>query len=1186
MPSKFQLTPDQQSVVDSRDQNILVSAAAGSGKTRVLTERIVGRICDAKNPIDIDRILVVTFTTSAAREMKDRISSALSAKLAENPGNSHLEKQATLIHNALITTIDSFCLYVVRNNFHKIDADPSFRIIDEGEKALIMQEVMDDVLSRAYASGDEDFHHIVDCYSKKDKDDSLEKSINSLFAYAMSYPWPGEWLKERKKDYETGTLEEFASSRLLKDVYENIKEGLTEAVRLADKALKICDTETGPVEYKDNILSEREMFEGFIKKIDENIGFDELRELFLSTGFATLRGGKKSSDETLRNRAKKLRDRYKEIFGDIPKKFLFDTLENLYSEMRKTAKTVNKLIDLTIDYADSFAAAKKDKGVIDFADMEHMAVEILIGDHDENGNYEISDVARDYRDYFEEVMVDEYQDSNLVQEIIIRSVSKENTEDAGNRFMVGDVKQSIYSFRMARPQIFAEKVKNYSKDPGAKNRLITLKNNYRSRGAVLNSVNAVFENIMTADRGGVDYDDDARLYIGGSFTPDVNENITEVILTKADAKAAKSRKLEAKAIALKVKEIVGNLKVTNGKTGELRPASYKDIAVLFRSPTKWTGFISEAFEEAGIPFHMEGVGDFYEATEVRDVLSFLEVLDNPLSDISLYAAMTSYFGGFKDEECAKIKADSEGYYFWERVNDHALKNPEDEKVRAFLSLIDRYREYVTYMPIDELLTALFDETGYRHIVAALPSGKQRLANINLLISKARGYAATSFYGLFHFLRYVELIRKTEQDEGEANVSDENADVLRVMSIHKSKGLEFPVCIIGGIGERFNDSDSRSAFMSNIDAGLGAYYIDPVKRIKKRTLKQSVVGAHIRKEAVGEEIRVLYVAMTRPKEKLILTGSVPDPEEWFDSGFSGKESSYADLIEESVTGSRNIFFKCTAFDEATLESAVISKEAEKAVLKSELETGLCSDAETEKKIRERFSYEYPKKYLSRLYMKTTVSKLKIAAMEEDYDSLMPFEETESAEYIPKFAKEAEEVKGTDRGTAYHNLLQLLNFGDFVKITGDADYREELKKQILRIEESGKMSPEAIEKVNSGKIVAFLKTDTAKDMGIAEETGLLYREQPFVIGMKASEIDAEFPETETILVQGVIDVYYIKDGSVTILDYKTDRVEEDSELVRRYKTQLDYYGAAIGRLTGKPVKEKLIYSFALNKIVGTD
>ncbi|MCR5279007.1 MAG: helicase-exonuclease AddAB subunit AddA [Lachnospiraceae bacterium] len=1184
MAQAFNLSPDQQAVVDSRNQNILVSAAAGSGKTRVLTERIVGRVTDPSDPVDIDRILVVTFTNAAAKEMKERISRAISEKIADNPGDAHLEKQATLIHNAQITTIDSFCLYVLKNNFHKIGADPSFRVMSEGEKKLLMQEVMEELINDSYDSGSENFHHIVDCYSKKNTDDSLEKSIYGLFNYACSYPWPMDWLLKRKEDYAYETAEELNNSQLMRDIYALSELEIKRMIKLAGAALRLAESDPGHEPMASIISAEMEMFESIIGEIASGKSFDEIRGFLGSVSFARA-STKKDADPVVKEQVTKIRNRYKKKLSDLSEKFFYDDSESIVKAMKVAERNVSTLVDLTVSFAERFEKAKKDRGVIDFSDMEHMAVAILVDQENSAGDhYAYTDVADMYRDYYREVMIDEYQDSNLVQELILASISRPEGKENGNRFMVGDIKQSIYSFRMARPEIFMSKIGAYSKDAGAVDRLITLKNNYRSRDCVINSVNAIFENIMSLTEGGVDYDEDQRLYRGADYPADSLDNISEVMLISSVG--GKAREKEARMIASKIRALVGKFMVT-GKDGEMRPAHYGDCAVLFRSPTKWTGIISRALEEAGIPYHMEGVGSFYDAREIRDVLSFLEILDNPLSDISLYAAMTSHFGGFTDEECARIKTGGEsGYYLWDKLTEYHASNPDDEKVNAFLLRVDKYRAMVVNEPIDVLLSRLIDETGYRHVTSALPGGRQRLANLELLVSKARDYANSSFKGLFHFLRFIELIRKTDTEEGEAGILDETADVVRVMSIHKSKGLEFPVCILGGIFDQFNNSDAYAAFANNIDAGIGAFAIDPVNRIKQKTLRQSYVAGKILADALSEEIRVLYVALTRAKEKLILTGSVKEPEAWFAAETSGKEGCYADLIEESVNAHKNVYFKQVIFDEEAKENAEIAETIDKAALRAELEAGLPGDTEVTKRLRERFAYRYPLNYPAELSIKTTVSKLKLSAMEAEEGVPEPFEEVNTTEYIPRFAGAKEEVKGTDRGTAYHTLMQLTDFAGFVNCRDRAEIEAEFKAQTGRLIENGKLTEELLSRINREKVYGFLETETAKEMGRAAGDGQLYKEQPFVIGVKASEVDPSFPDTETMLVQGVIDVYYIRDGRVTVLDYKTDRVDSGEELIKRYKTQLDYYAMAINKLTGLAIGGKVIYSFGLGSIIMVD
>lgn len=1185
----YTFSTDQQSIIDSRKQNILVSAAAGSGKTSVLTERIVRLVADASDGddkrIDIDRILVVTFTKAAAQEMRERIGARLNEMLDENPDDVHLQRQAQLIYNAQITTIDSFCLNIVKNHFHKINVDPAFSIVSDGEKKLMMEDTIADVIKRSYEAGDSDFYYLVDCYSMRESDETLESAILSLYTYAMSYPDPKGWLEKCRTKYDFNSPEEFADSFYIQKVVEQIKEESVSIKKDLEAGIEIAHDPTGPSFYIVNADSDKVNLEQFFEAAE---GGDYAKICAASNlvTFNTLKTTKGADPDFIKP-FKDIRSKYTGAFKNIKSKYLGSTIEDMYEDMASTKRSVGKMIDLVIDFMDSFSEAKRDRGVIDFADMEHMAIEILVDKFNEDGTYRISDVAKGLRDYYAEVMVDEYQDSNLVQEILIQSISRENSDAGRNRFMVGDVKQSIYRFRLARPDIFVEKTDRYKKDETSPDRLITLKQNYRSRDSVIDSVNAIFKDIMNRDRGGIEYDDDAKLTRAGTFTPDTEENKTEVILLDAqDMKSDEYMAAEMDVIASKIQKLVNTMPVYDRKLEGTRPAEYRDIAVLFRSPNSLRPTIKASFEKFGIPYHMEGIGEFYDTTEITDVISFLRIIDNPLDDISLYASMTSCFGHFTDEECANIKALNNGrnYYFWDKLKLYSEENPEDSKASAFISFVNRYRKYVTYMPISELIETLFEETGYRYIVAALPDGEQRLANVNLLSMKAGEYAKTSFHGLFHFMRYLELIKKAEQDEGEANIFDENANTVRVMTIHKSKGLEFPICIVGAAGKTFKKQTTGDPFIADIDYGIGASCIDPVKRTKRITIAKTVIVDHINKEELGEELRILYVALTRAKDKLIIIGSEKDTESWENGEKELGENSYLELIGPTIIKNKGSLFDLKIVDAMDSEIEKTVEETGKLLAREELMLKAAqADNDTYAKIKDRMSFVYPYGNLAKLYTKTSVSELKLAHLEEDTEAVHPFEENLPHETIPSFAGGGQETKGTARGTAYHNMLQHLNYAKFLET---ANLRTEYEAQKAAVISGGKMSEEDVSVIFTDKIISFLNSDLAKRMGVAERDGKLFKEQPFVIGIKASEVNEEFPDSETVLIQGVIDAFFIEDGEIVLLDYKTDRVETAEELVSRYKTQLDYYEEAAGRITGLKVKEKVIYSLRLNQSILLD
>ena len=1178
----YTFSTDQQAVIDSRNANVIVSAAAGSGKTSVMTERIVSLVLDKEHPIDIDRVLVVTFTNAAAGEMKERIAARINALIASNPTDAHLQKQATLIHSAMICTIDSFCLNLVRNHFHVINLDPSFRIGTSGELELLKQDALKDVIRRAYDSGDEVFYNIVDCFSGKSDDEKLEEIICNISKCADGYPWPEKWLDDHMTDYEYGSLKEFADSPFVADAVRTARSRIREALKLAKD---FYDAGLVPDRYAGNFEEDINSLEELFEKA-ESLNFEKLSEKVNKFEFGTLSRKRDNSSEEALKQAKDVRGIYKDIIKDLKVSCFAKTLEQYYEDTSLTSPVNKKLLALTKDFTETFSQAKRDRGIVDFSDLEHMAVKILIKDYKNPEDYTPTDVALSYRKFFETVMVDEYQDVNLIQELIIQSVSREKEESGKNRFMVGDVKQSIYRFRQARPEIFIKKSESYSKEETSPDRLITLKANYRSRQAVVDSVNDVFADIMVREKGGVEYDEDARLYMKADYTPDASVNKTEVVLIESDGNSQERMEISADAICQTILRQLDETPVTIKNTKELRTAKYSDIAVLIRSPKLWLAPLKASFEKYHIPYHLEGVGTFYDSFEISQVIEFLKILNNPLDDIALYASLTSFFGGLSDEECAYIKVIGEegGRHLWDKLNAYLKEHPDDEKVNDFLALYNRYRGLSKVCPIHELISKLFDETGYKNMVSAMPGGKQRLANVEMLIVKANEYAKTSFFGLFHFIRYIELIKKVESEEGEANTFDESANVVRIMTIHKSKGLEFPICIVGAMDREINDNDWTRGFLTDFEKGIGINYVDPERRIKRSTLIRKVISDKIKTDSLGEEARVLYVAMTRAREKLILMGSVKDYEGWIEGNKPKTEKSYLDMIQGSVLSHRDRFeVRPLSESDIELSETSVSKPSVELAAKEEK---LFMDAEASDKtlaneISKRFNFKYPYTALSKLYTKTTVSELKMAAIKEEEDeSFHPFEETESEEYIPVFAGGNVSVKGTDRGTAYHNILELLEFD---KLLDADDKKKELDEELSSIINKGEMPEADVLKANKKKLLEFLNSETARSMGRACKEGKLYKEQPFVIGVKASTLSSDFPESETVLVQGVIDVYYIEDGKITVLDYKTDKVGNAGELIKRYRTQLDYYAEAIGKLTGLTVSKKLIYSFALSETI---
>lgn len=1225
----FSYTPNQQRVIDTRSSNILVSAAAGSGKTAVLVERIVRMVCDEKNPVDIDRLLIVTFTGAAASEMRERIAEGIQKKLLENPLSAHIQKQATLLHNAQITTIDSFCLFLLRNHFNEIGLDPAFRIADEGEIKLLQQDVLAQLFEDAYASGEEDFQEMVEIFCPEGRESRLEQYVLNLSRYASSFPWPEEWLLERKQDYLTESVEEICQSDYGRYLTEDIRRMITGCREKLEQAERLCEEPDGPYMYGE--LLEKEI--GQLERLEGMDSLEKWESAITAVSFDRLPSKKDESVSPVkRELAKNIRNQVKSCIQEIGEKFFATPLVLAAEQGKACEKPVAVLIDFVLEFNRRMQEKKREKKIVDFSDMEHFALDILI--KRENGKMEASDVAREYRQHFVEVLIDEYQDSNLVQEYLLSAVSGEE-EGHFNRFMVGDVKQSIYRFRLARPELFLEKYESYGKEGDCIR--IDLAKNFRSRSEVVDGVNAVFSRIMSRENGGLAYDDKAALYAGAAFpeNPLPHANDSELILVNkpGSEEALDAKEAEAKAIAGKIKELQGSLQVTDKASGELRPLKYSDIVILLRSNSGWDEPFKKTLEAEGIPVYITSKTGYFAASEVQELLQFLRVLDNPRQDIPLFGAMKSLFGGFTEEEIALIRSGQKrGALYdalkncsqeWEvkgteegtkkgtdagteegaekRTGQETEEERLDEgieeareklgkKAARFLERIASYRQMAVYLPVRELLTRIATDFHYLDYVTALPAGSKRRANVEMLFTKASDFEKTSYFGLFHFIRYMEQLEKYDMDYGEADSLDENADVVRIMSIHKSKGLEFPVCFVGGLSKRFNMQDVNQSLIVDMDLGLATDYVDTKRRVRNKTLRRLALARKLREDSLSEELRVLYVALTRAREKLIMTATLDKAQEKWEmyQSMAQEQLSFPDFIEAGsyldfllpVLGKTGI--AVTVIDRSDLEEAAETEQLLMGGRRFLLEEAKNrTDLEALEGLKKRLSAKYAYENLAGLYTKTAVSELKIAAMAgKDEEAYHAFEEKELVPYIPAFRGEEEKVTGTVRGNAYHRAMELLDFPLLLQ-EKDRTKREKCLEEFLREKvEKGRLTREYFEALSMKKLMAFLDTPLAERMCLAQKEGRLYREQPFVLGISANRLKADFPEEETVLIQGIMDVFFVEEDGIVLLDYKTDAVKSMEELWNRYETQLTYYSEALQKLLQKPVKERLLYSFRLN------
>ena len=1163
-------TPEQIKVINSRNQNLIVSAAAGSGKTAVLTERIVKKICEDET-LSVDRMLIVTFTNSAAREMKERIGKKLRAELAKRPDDAHLRKQIAILHTAQITTIDSFCLYILKNHFEEIGVDPSFAIGSEGEITQISDEAFDEALEEAFKEGSEEFLNLVEMYAPKGKFKKFYELVKDIATKADSSAYPYETLQNYIVE-DIGNVWELPFVKFSLD-FEN--EYLKEAQDLYREVKKIAEGT-----FLTKHVEEADLAIAFI----EDIMYSDIRQRIVKypeNKRVTLNYGKNLSEEQedLKVYAKPVIDKARKIIDKCKEKYKNLTEADFEESVKEGYVVTNSLLRFVMSYMHRFEEKKRDKGIISFSDMEHMALEILV--KKENGKIVPTPTAIRYQEYFNEVMIDEYQDSNDVQETILAAVSKDE-KLTGNRFMVGDIKQSIYRFRLAKPEIFKEKCLEYSKE-GDRDERIILSYNFRSRKEVIDAVNYVFEHCMIEEIGGIEYGEDDRLNLGKTDYPESNtDNKAELIyFSKKEFdederyKDLTKDEIEAAIVAGKIKALKeAGTQVFDTKTNSMRKMKYSDVAILLRSMTNGRDVVfQKALKNEGIQGYVISKSGYYNAWEVQLILNFLSVIDNPRQDLPLLSVLHSFMGGFSEEEIAKIRIVEKKKRLIDSLYQYILVGSDanlKEKVLTFTTELENLRKQAMYTSASDMIRMIIEKYEYGVMVSSLPGGEQRLANVNLLVETADEYEEQGIYCIHDFVKYTEKL-KAKQDMGEANMLDENADVVQILTVHKSKGLEYPICFVSGLHTEFRYS--KDTILMDDALGIGGDTYNLEKRIKGTSPVRDALYSKEKINSLGEEIRVLYVAMTRAREKLILTGMLDEEPEGKDTlSFSNimDSGSFMKLLFPIICEKPELFkINKISPEDAGIEE--VFEEAERISKRKVLESIPAKEGFKE--------FVYPHESPDNLFVKTTVSELKKAAYLENEDGENTLYHEEEVR-VPKIIAETEaENGGAARGSAYHRVMELMDFdhiydGDIV--ANLRAHRKKMTDNLFIYEEDDAL-------VSEEKVLKFLDTDLAKRMSEASKRDELYLEQPFVLSVPANEVNEAFPENEKVLVQGVIDVYFEENGKLILMDYKTDRVDSAEELVKRYKTQLDYYSEALSRLEKKPVAEIMIYSFALGEVI---
>ena len=1238
-------TNEQLQAIETRRCNLLVAAAAGSGKTAVLVERIIRIITNEENPVDIDKLLVVTFTSAAASEMRERIASAISKSLEKSPNSKNLQRQLTLLSRANITTMHSFCLDVIKNYFYTIDLDPSFRIGDETEAILMKNEIIEELFEEYYEEDNEDFKKLIEAYSSSKDDEKLKEMILSLYRFSMSGPWPQQWLKEKAEDFNISTLEEFDKSEWVKVLRDNLRVELNGFLNMYKRAIEIINDTSGLEPYLDVFYSDYNYLENAYESL--NGGLNDIYIALNSISFIKLKTVKKNqvSDENAQNAVKTIRDSVKKkVKGLIESTFEFTPQEAL-DGIIGVYPFMKTLASITLEFLRRFDEKKREKNILDFNDLEHLCLKILI-DKDENNNIIPSKVAEHFREFFDEVLVDEYQDSNSVQETIIDLVSRRSLKEA-NVFMVGDVKQSIYRFRQAKPELFLDKYNKYSLKEGKSNRKIQLYKNFRSRQEVIEGVNYIFKMVMSQTVGELEYTNEETLNLGADFKSTNDENsilggdielhildksgiVKEENIDVSDESEAKEEEedidaitLEAKIVSKRIKELFEpkdgkKFKVFDKDTNEYRDVRYKDIVILLRATKNWAEIFLDELGSEGIPVYADTGSGYFESIEIRTIMSLLKVIDNPLQDVPMIALLRSPIVGFTAEELSDLRLLHKDLYFYEIIKEvtegiHEVSEDLKFKCVSFVAALNKWRKKSIYTPIDEFIWYLYMDTAFYGYVGAMPNGKLRQANLKILFQRAKQYESTSFKGLFNFINFINKLRKSSGDMGSAKVLGENEDVVRIMSIHKSKGLEFPVVFTSGMGKQFNLIDLSNSVLYHEKLGFGPSYVNLETRNSYSTLAKEAIKKRIRLETLSEEMRILYVAFTRAKEKLIITGATSNLEKSINNWVSSAALDENIILpSEVLKGKSYLDWICMAIckhvcgeklrNVAGAGRELITSDFSKWDIKFWNKNLLIMDKnlevidEVEEKksiinykevvvdneINRRLDYKYKFVECSMLPSNISVSDLKKKEFtygDEIHDVVEVFKEKQVLK--PKFLKEEKGLSAAERGTVIHYVMQRLNYDRVNNVT-------EIKEQIKEMVMDKSLTEKEASVVWHNKIYKFFESSLGKRLLIAYKEGrLVSRELPFFTQLSSVEYDSNLNvETyagEKIRLQGIIDCFFEEEDGIVLLDYKTDYVDDNNinEVIQRYKLQIKYYKDALEKITGKNVKESYLYLFGIDE-----
>lgn len=1179
-------TKEQEQAIFLRGKNIMVSAGAGAGKTRVLVSRMAELIMDKEHPIEADRFLVMTFTNAAAAEMKERIGTELEERLEKDPDNLYLRKQIRKIRQADISTIHSFCNHLIRTHYNELAIDPSFRIGEEGELFLLRQQAVEQVLEEAYASGRESFLQFVEAYAPGKNDTVLEEMIEDLYHFSRSFPNADGWFEKTGKE---------AAILAGKDGWDTsaavtllLSKAQKESLQIQEELYQLLEsvTEDSPEKYTGLLQEIKEYIDSLTQAKDYNSYYKVLSQKSISS---FPRASQKEKEWELYEEVKEFHQKVREQINSQKENVFTTPAEELQREAAVIYPLLEEYMALTKRFAEIYFLCKKEKNVYDFDDLEHFALELLVESYDKQGEAQPSGTAKELSKKYKMIFVDEYQDTNLVQETILEMLLNKKHNSL---FTVGDVKQSIYRFRQARPDLFLRRKDQYisQADAGVS---IELRDNFRSAPGVLTFTNYIFSQLMEKEFGGVDYNEKTALRPGDGGPMMQDEETSEILFFQKDSASALKEVpedilAESAVICKRIKELIEE------------GYHYGDMVILLRSGAGRMEPMAEFLEQEGIPVSCDNKTGYFQTREITVMLNYLSIVDNIYQDIPMASVMLSSIGKFTEEELVKLRVLIEEpvrgkYTLYDFMRLYMQEGTEEElkkKIRDFLMDLLYFRQQKKEQPLSTLLWDIYERTGFYYDVQLMPDGEKRKENLLMLLKKAEDYEKTVFKGLFYFNRYMKQLKSYEIEMGEAGTSMEEEDVVKIMTIHKSKGLEFPVVFVSGLSKKFNRMDLNKAVLCHPELGIGMECVNTTLRFHHPSLMKKAIQEKVWKDTLEEEMRILYVAMTRAKRKLILTGVIKSEE--LEAGMRAsiqaqkwRAGSMMDWIlpvmAEQFRNTDKIWLKARLFSWSDIEELFNAREREEATFSYRHFIEKYVEGQDSSLIKKAFSHVYPNMEATKWKRKYSVSELKsLSQITLPNEESVVYEPDEEERIIPQFLKEErEEVGGAAKGTIVHKIMEML---PFAKI----QTKKQLFDWITDLEQNYPESKQISAKWLYRGIEAFLFSEQGEKIRKMDEAGKVKKELPFTVGLPVSLINQDTEAEDTVVVQGVIDACADMGNHLCLIDYKTDQIKEGEEqqLLDRYGNQMLYYKAALEQILEKRVSEIYLYSFSLKKFISVE